>query len=71
MSLLPTVLQSANAYAIDALQKNNSAFYFVPTGDVSGGGGGPTSNLISPVFVACPNPFTVPNNGITVQSDIH
>jgi len=69
MSLLPTVLQSANAYAIDALQESNSAFYFIPTGDVSGGGGGPTSNLVSPVLVTTLDASANLNNGITINCD--
>lgn len=68
MSLLPTVLQSANAYAIDALQESNSAYYFIPTGDVSGGGGS-TSNLVSPVSVITPPGTAEQSNGIIVQSN--
>ena len=66
MSLLPTVLQSQTTYAIDAIQESNSAYYFIPTGDVSGGGGS-TSNLVSPVIVDTTN--TDGNPGITVNSD--
>lgn len=68
MSLLPTVLQSANAYAIDALQESNSAYYFIPTGDVSGGGGS-TSNLVSPVSVITQPGTAEQSNGIIVQSN--
>lgn len=64
MSLLPTILQSQNAYAIDAVQESNSQYYFVPTGDISGGS---TSNLISPVIVDTTN--TSGNTGITINSD--
>ena len=68
MSLFPTVLQSQPAFAIDAVQDSNSAYYFIPTGDISGGGGGSTSTLISPVTVLT-QPGTGGQNGITVQSN--
>lgn len=69
MSLYPTVLQTQPAFSIDAIQKSNSAYYFIPT-DGSGGGGGSTSNLVSPVTVVCPSGALVQQNGITVQCDV-
>jgi hypothetical protein len=69
MSLFPTVLQTQPAFAIDAIQKNNSAYYFIPT-DASGGGGGSTSLLVSPVIVDTSSNFSPVNvNGIICNSD--
>jgi hypothetical protein len=68
MSLFPTVIQTQPAFAIDAIQKSNSAYYFIPT-DGSGGGGGSTSNLVSPVTVTTAGASAGITNGITVNSD--
>jgi hypothetical protein len=69
MPLFPTVLQTQPAYAVDSIQESNSTYYFIPTGDVSGGGGGPTSSLVSPVTVTTADASGGMNNGISVSSD--
>ena len=66
MSLSPIVLQSQPSYAVDAIQESNRAYYFIPTGDVSGGS---TSSLVSPVTVTTADASGNINNGITVNAD--
>ena len=64
MSLLPTVLQSQNAYSVDAVQESNSQYYFALQGQ-----GGGTGNTVNAPFTVIADEEGVPSGDILIQTD--